>query len=537
MDSRNSIVDALAVHNDIILGVGSVEELAPFIEEQTQKIDLCQKTMLPGFFDAHSHFMRAGMYDKYFVNIFARPIGDMESHEDILKKLKEVADKTPKGEWILGIGYDDTALQEKRHFTLEEIDALLPDHPVFLRHISGHSAFCNSLALKLAHVDENTPNPPGSVYCKDKDGQLTGLVEEPTAMEHILSFAPPMNEEKWLASLDHINNVYLEQGITTAHEGGTTTQMFNTYLSAQQKSLLKVRVQILPRVTGFDTSLVQSTQAGSQLGSDNMLSLGAMKLFQDGSIQAYTAYLSNPYHDVIADQISDKDEWRGYPIFDTLDFNERIKQYHKAGWQIAIHGNGDDAIEEIINAIELAQKEYPRNDARHIIIHCQTVRSDQLDRIKRLGIVPSFFVTHTYYWGDRHRDIFLGEERAKRISPLKSALTRKIPFSLHNDTPVTPISPLMSVWSAVNRITSSGEVLGEYQRISVIDALRSITYWSAYQFHEEDKKGSLEPQKWADMVILAENPLQVEKTRIKDIKVLTTIVGNKAVYGSLEFHT
>ena len=183
---------------------------------------------------------------------------------------------------------------------------------------------------------------------------------------------------------------------------------------------------------------------------------------------------------------------------------------------------------------EMCIRDSPRADARHIIIHCQTVREDQLDRIKRLGLVPSFFVVHTYFWGDRHRDIFLGPDRAKRISPLRSALKRGILFSNHNDTFVTPIDPLLSVWSAVNRLTSSGQVLGEEYTISVMDALRSVTSWAAYQACEETSKGSLEPGKLADMVVLGDNPLAVDKKAIRDIPVLATIVGNELVYGSLE---
>ena len=161
------------------------------------------------------------------------------------------------------------------------------------------------------------------------------------------------------------------------------------------------------------------------------------------------------------------------------------------------------------------------------------MREDQLDRIKRLGIVPSFFVVHTYYWGDRHRDIFLGPDRAPRINPLRSALKRRIIFTNHNDTSVTPIDPLLSVWSAVTRITSSGKVLGEDQTISVQDALRSVTIWGAYQFHEEHYKGSLEPGKLADMVILSENPLTIDSKYIRDIPILSTIVGNQVVFGDL----
>lgn len=302
-------------------------------------------------------------------------------------------------------------------------------------------------------------------------------------------------------------------------------------MTAHKRGMLKNRVQLLPKHGWFDFSLAPTVQCGTPLTKDGLLSMGAVKLFQDGSLQGYTGYLSNPYHS-LPDAISDG-SWRGYPIYNPRELVNIVTRYHEEGWQVAIHGNGDAGIEDILNAFEEAQKAYPRANARHIIIHCQTVREDQLDRIERLGVVPSFFTVHTYYWGDRHRDIFLGKARASRIDPLRSALKRGIPFTSHNDTSVTPMDPLLSVWSAVNRLTGSGKVLGEDQTVSVLDALKSVTIWGAYQFHEERMKGSLEPGKLADMVILGENPLEIAPERIRDIPILATLVGNRLVYGSL----
>jgi len=321
--------------------------------------------------------------------------------------------------------------------------------------------------------------------------------------------------------------------VTTAQDGFTATGDWGALKRAHELGLLRNRVQILPGVSRMDINTFNTHVSGTQLTADGKISLGAAKLLADGSLQCYTGYLSNPYHKVIYD-LPDGPMWRGYPMEPEQQFIEKVVGLHRQGWQLAIHGNGDEAIQLILDAYEEAQKRYPRADARHIIIHCQTVREDQLDRIKRLGVVPSFFVVHTYFWGDRHRDIFLGPDRAKRISPLRSALKRGILFSNHNDTFVTPIDPLLSVWSAVNRLTSSGQVLGEEYTISVMDALRSVTSWAAYQACEETSKGSLEPGKLADMVVLGDNPLAVDKKAIRDIPVLATIVGNELVYGSLE---
>jgi predicted amidohydrolase YtcJ len=207
-----------------------------------------------------------------------------------------------------------------------------------------------------------------------------------------------------------------------------------------------------------------------------------------------------------------------------------VLEAHRAGHQIGIHGNGAAAIDDIIDAFREAQRQFPRPDARHRIEHCQNVREDQLDAIKELGITPSFFVGHVYYWGDRHRDIFLGPERGARISPLASALKRGIRFTVHDDTPVTPVHPLQLVTVAATRQTTSGKVLGPEQRIPVLQALRAITIDAAWQNFEEATKGSIEPGKLADFVILAENPLTVDATRIKDIRVLETVVGGKSVF-------
>ena len=207
-----------------------------------------------------------------------------------------------------------------------------------------------------------------------------------------------------------------------------------------------------------------------------------------------------------------------------------MKSLHRAGYQIAIHGNGDAAIDDILYAYREAQEDFPRTDARHRIEHCQMAREDQLDEMQELGISPSFFVGHAYYWGDRHRDIFMGPERAARLSPLKSAVDRGIRFTVHDDTPVTPVNPIQLVWDAVNRITTSGKVLGPAQRITPYQALRAVTIDAAWQNFEEDIKGSIEVGKLADFVVLEENPLTVDPEHIRDIRVLATIVGGKTIF-------
>ena len=533
MDSGGSQAQALAVRGETILAVGSDAEIMALADQHTVVTDLRGRTMLPGFIDGHSHFVSAGLMAATQLDLSSPPVGGVKNIAEIKELIRAKAAETPKGEWILGFGYDDTGLEDKRHPLASDIDEVAPEHPVLLRHVSGHLSSCNSLALAKANYTKDTPDPVGGVIRRDEHGNPNGVLEEPPAREPVFRHIPAPTEADWMEGIKAACAAYTAKGVTTAQDGFTATGDWGALKRAHELGLLRNRVQILPGVSRMDINTFNTHVSGTQLTADGKISLGAAKLLADGSLQCYTGYLSNPYHKVIYD-LPDGPMWRGYIQENPEGFIDRIVALHRQGWQIAIHGNGDEAIQLILDAYEEAQKRYPRADARHIIIHCQTVREDQLDRIKRLGVVPSFFVVHTYFWGDRHRDIFLGPDRAKRISPLRSALKRGILFSNHNDTFVTPIDPLLSVWSAVNRLTSSGQVLGEEYTISVMDALRSVTSWAAYQACEETSKGSLEPGKLADMVVLGDNPLAVDKKAIRDIPVLATIVGNELVYGSLE---
>ena len=533
MDSGGSQAQALAVRGETILAVGSDAEIMALADPHTVVTDLRGRTMLPGFIDGHSHFVSAGLMAATQLDLSSPPVGGVKNIAEIKGLIRAKAAETPKGEWILGFGYDDTGLEDKRHPLASDIDEVAPEHPVLLRHVSGHLSACNGLALAKANYTKDTPDPVGGVIRRDEYGNPNGVLEEPPAREPVFRHIPAPTEADWMEGIKAACAAYTAKGVTTAQDGFTATGDWGALKRAHELGLLRNRVQILPGVSRMDINTFNTHVSGTQLTADGKISLGAAKLLADGSLQCYTGYLSNPYHKVIYD-LPDGPMWRGYIQENPEGFIDRIVALHRQGWQIAIHGNGDEAIQLILDAYEEAQKRYPRADARHIVIHCQTVREDQLDRIKRLGVVPSFFVVHTYFWGDRHRDIFLGPDRAKRISPLRSALKRGILFSNHNDTFVTPIDPLLSVWSAVNRITSSGQVLGEEYTISVMDALRSVTSWAAYQACEETSKGSLEPGKLADMVVLGDNPLAVDKKAIRDIPVLATIVGNELVYGSLE---
>src|SRR6185369_13072444 len=293
------------------------------------------------------------------------------------------------------------------------------------------------------------------------------------------------------------------KGVTTTVIAGGAGNVVPDLIEAHQKGWLHLRaLAMLTGGTGEPPSLGQSATLSP---IPEQVRVSGVKMLQDGSLQGLTGYLSTPYFK----QPEGKADYTGYALRSRDALVERVRRYHRAGYQIAIHGNGDAAIGDILFAFHEAQRDFPRPDARHRIEHCQTARPDQLDLMKELGVTPSFFVAHVFYWGDRHRDIFLGEERAARISPLASARDRQVRFTIHNDTPVTPVDPLHLVWCAVNRLTKAGTVLGPDERIGVYDALRAVTCDSAWQNFEEKTKGTIEPGKFADFVLLAENPLAV----------------------------
>ena len=533
MDSAASRPEAVAVRGNTILAVGQEKDVMALAGPSTRIVDLGGKTLLPGFVDGHSHFSTAGFMEATQINLSSFPVGVIRSLAEIKEAIRKKAAVTPKGEWILGYGYDDTGLVEQRHPTAADLDEAAPEHHVVLRHVSGHVSVANSLALKTSGYTRDMPNPVGGIIRRDEHGNPNGVLEEPPARKLLFDHIPPATEDDWLRAIKTASEMYVAKGVTTAQDGFTEQTIWDALFLGHARGVLKNRVQILPGINRMNIDIAGTTRSGTQLTADGMLSLGAAKMLADGSLQCYTGFLSNPYHKVL-ESLPYGDDWRGYPINEELAFYDLVRELHCKGWQLAIHGNGDDAIQMIINAYELAQKAYPRHDARHILIHCQTVREDQLDRIRRLGIVPSFFVVHTYFWGDRHYDIFLGQDRAERINPLRSARKRGIAFSLHNDTFVTPIDPLLSVWSAVNRKTSSGRILGANQTIPVLDALRAVTNWAAYQAHEDHIKGSIEPGKLADFVVLGADPTAVDKEAIREIEIVATIVDGNVVHGALD---
>jgi predicted amidohydrolase YtcJ len=476
--------------------------------------------LLPGFVDAHSHFPGAGI-TAIAVDLDAPPIGTVRNLANLADALRAKAADTKAGDWIFGVGYDDTLLAERRHPTRADLDAVSTQHPIGLMHVSGHLAAVNSLALERLGLGASTPDPEGGRIRRDASGAPDGVLEE-NATQGLVRIIGNPGLLDVLRIVRRATAVYVAAGVTTAQNGFASASQLQALIWLERLRLLPLRLVLWPGEDDGDR-LIDGSLAIPH--DDPWVRVGAVKLIADGSLQGYTGYLTQPYFVPPGDD----PDFRGYPRIPREKLVAWVERLHRAGLQVAIHGNGDAAIDDILDAFEHAQSVAPRADARPIVVHAQTAREDQLDRMAALGVIPSFFVLHTYYWGDRHRDRFLGPERAARISPTASAARRGIPFTLHADTPVVPMEPLRIVWSAVNRITTSGATLGADQRIDPMRALRGVTIDAARQHFQESDRGSLEAGKLADLVILDRSPLDDPAT-IDRIRVVETIVGGRSVY-------
>jgi predicted amidohydrolase YtcJ len=521
MDARGSVATALALEGDRIVAVGGDEDIEPWMSDADLVVDLGGRTVVPGFIEGHGHFPGAGLA-AVGADLNSPPIGAVGNVAEAIAALRVVNTERPGSGWLLGFGYDDTMLAEKRHLMRQDLDQVSTTRPVLAMHISGHMVVVNSLVLEQFGIDAGTPDPPGGEIERDEDGEPTGLLLE-TAGRPIMLTAlkfPPLDQ---IAVVRAAVDAYAREGFTTVQNGLATEEQLKGMSVGSKVGLIPLRVVAWPsEEIGLDA--IESGRDLGAYGTDRM-HIGAIKLVGDGSIQGYTGFLSEPYH-VLGEH---PEGYRGYPNIDEATMREQVKQIHCAGMQVAVHGNGDASIDQFLDSWEAALGACPAEDSRPVLVHAQMSRPDQLERMKQLGVVPSFFSAHVYYWGDRHRDIFLGPERAARISPAASAAALGIRFTTHLDTPVVPIDSRLQLWAPVARETSSGQPLGLGERISAEQSLRAMTIDAAWQVHLEDQIGSIETGKQADLVILSDDPLD-PSTDLRSIEIERTVVGGITVF-------
>ena len=511
---------SIAIKNQEIIWIGTHEKAERI---QGKHIDYGDQAILPGFIDAHGHASYLA-FATQVANLASPPVGTVNNIKELQSELKKfIKDSNLKpGEWVMGLGYDDSLLAEKRHPTKDDLDEVSTEHPIYLIHVSAHLGAANSLGSKLANINSKTQDPPGGKIRRYASSPEPNGVFEETAAYPLQQLAMSSYKDP-IGSVKKAMQIYARNGITTVQDGASSPETIALMKAADAQGMINLDVISFPvGQNGLDQNL-DSINFGSYEGR---LKIGGIKLILDGSPQGKTAYLTEPYY---KPPHSELDSYTGYPLIPQLEVSKWVKRYADLNIPIMAHANGDAAADMLIKAVTDADI---ASDHRTVMIHAQTVREDQLDKMKGLGIIPSYFSTHTFYWGDWHRDSVFGEERAMRISPTKSSLDRKMPFTVHNDAPVVPPDMIRLLWSTTNRKTRSGKVLGDEQKISTYEALKAITINAAYQHFEDDIKGTLEVGKQADIVVLSEDPLDMDAKDILKIDVVATFSQGAEIFSA-----
>jgi predicted amidohydrolase YtcJ len=519
--------EALAVKDGKILAVGSRADLEKAHKgSATQVVDLAGKTLMPGFIDGHSHYINSLTVASQ-AKLYAPPAGPGKDVDSIIVTLKQFATERniPKGEMIMGYGYDDTVMPDGRLLNRDDLDAAFPDNPVRIDHVSMHGAVMNSMALKQFGIDAETQTPPGGVIVRKPGTQEPyGLIME-TAFLPVFEKTPPMTTEQEIAGTKAGQMMYAEAGITTAHEGATHLGQLQTIQRATDAGANIIDVVAYPFITDLD-KILEAVPVETWGKYNKHFKIGGVKITSDGSPQGRTAYFSTPY---LTGGPGGETNWRGEPTFPAETLQQMLKKVYDLNVPLNYHANGDAAIDMLLKAHEAVAADDLSKDRKVTIIHAQFTRKDQIPKYVQYKFRPSYYSLHTYYFAEAHI-ANRGKEQAMYISPLRDSIDAGLRPTNHTDAVVAPLDQMFMLWSAVNRISRAGTEIGLDQRITPMEGLKTMTIWAAEQYGEQASKGSLEPGKLADMVVLSDNPLTIDPMKINSIVVLKTIKEGKTVY-------
>ena len=520
-----SDVVAVAVRGDRIVASGPRAEVFDLRGDDTRVIELGDRALLPGFIDAHGHFSSVSR-SAALLDLSSPPVGGVTSIDDIVRalRLRIEQEQTPAGELVFGFGYDDSLLAEGRHPNRDDLDRASTNHPIVVRHVSGHLLAANSMALDQAGLSSSTQNPEGGIIRRRAGSNEPDGVMEETAMGAFPGSTGNMRPEMLSRLRREAIDIYAGYGITTIQDANIGIAYADLMRGEAKAEPYAVDIVAYIMANPLSDEELQSvSQDESYTGG---FRVGGVKFTLDGSPQGRTAWMSQPYTEGPPGQSSD---YVAYPSYSPEAYKARMLGLLARGVPVLAHANGDAAIQLMIEGVKEAVIGNTLPDHRTVAIHAQLARQDQLEQFKELGIVPSYYAVHPYFWGDWHRLSF-GEQRASFISPVKATVELGIPFTVHNDAPVVPPDIMRLVSITVNRLTRSGYVLGPDQRASIMEALYAVTQGAAYQYFEEDEKGSITVGKRADLVILEQNPVTADPLGLEDIAIVETFSRGLSVY-------
>jgi len=517
MDESQTICEAIAINENRIVALGTSKEMNKWIGTSTKVIDLEGKTLMPGFIDAHLHFVIYGV-SQFNVDCKAKHI---QSIDDILTELKNRAATTPKGKWLRASGFNENAVREQRYPTIEELDTVSTEHPIVITRTCSHIGIVNHHALQLANITLTTPDPAGGIIEKNEHGEFTGRLIESAYMSfnNVAVYTPEELTEAMQIAQAH----FFEKGITSVHDAGTfDANSFRILQLAAQKREVKIRIYaMIASLNDCKLFTGNMMDAGIVTGIGNeYFKIGPAKLFTDGSSTGPTIATREGY-------TSDPNNF-GITYYTEDEIYEVLGKAHALGYQVTVHAQGDKAIEMYLNVIERALKEYPREDHRHRIEHAGITTPDLQQRIKELNMIPIPNPAFPYEFGHIYRKHY--GERTDYMYASKDFLNHGIICAAGSDSPVTTYNPMIGVHTAVNRQIHDGTPFSTQQKVELLDILKMYTYNAAYASFEENIKGSLEVGKLADLIVLDETITKVDPTSLKDVGVELTMLDGEIVF-------
>lgn len=515
-------VEAIAIKDGKIIYTGDMAGAQKMKSAATEVRNLDGKTLMPGFIDGHAHFLLFGT-QAVGANLLAPPDGEVNTIDDLIEKLKAFAkgSDVARTGWIFGLGYDDSLLG--KHPTRHDLDKVSKDIPVIAVHISAHFSAMNTAGLAMFGIDADTPNPEGGVIRREADGKTpNGVLEELASIPLASQALTPKSAQDADYFLKRGLEMAKSYGYTTINEGRLIGTQHQTLKDAAARGLLDIDV------TGWqDYSGKELLDQDFSKAYKNRYRLAGIKITLDGSPQGRTAWRTTPY---LVPPEGQKQGYAGYPaIPDTKKVQAYLDEAYAKGWPVKLHANADAAIDQMIEALRPVVKKYGVHPGQITLIHGQLIRKDQIAQLKELGVFPSMFPMHTFYWGDWY-DTIIGAEAANRISPMRSILDNGMIATSHTDAPVALPNLMQVVWATVNRVSRSGAIKGEDERVTPYEAMKMITLWGAQQFGEEKNKGSIKEGKVADLVILSDNPVTIDPMKLNSITVLETIKDGKTIW-------
>ena len=531
MVDGNMRVEALAEAQGVIIAAGPLDEVMALRGPETEMIDLAGRTMIPGFVDAHGHVFMIGI-QALSANLLPAPDGtvnDIPALQEVMRAyLAANPDRVARAGLLMGFGYDDAQLAEERHPTRDDLDAVSTEIPIYILHQSGHLGVANSKALEIARITADSPDPAGGVIRRrEGSSEPNGVMEENASAAMALAMMRNLDAEAARAIFRAGLDLITSYGYTTAQEGRSTPAVARLMQAVATEEGIDIDVVTYPDVL-VDRDFIRDNLSMTYA---DRFRVGGAKLTIDGSPQGFTALRDKPYYNPPAGYRAD---YKGYASATPDQVFEAVDWAFENGVQILVHANGEGASDMLIGAVDTATGKFGQADRRPVLIHGQFLRQDQVEDYDRLGVFPSLFPMHTFYWGDWHRDRTVGPVAADNISPTGWVRARGMMFSSHHDAPVAFPDSMRILDATVTRRSRSNDIIGPDQRVDVITALKAMTLWPAYQHFEEDRKGSLEPGKLADLVILSEDPTAIDPELLDTIKVAETIKEGETIYRAAE---